>query len=256
MAVNLSENELNDLFDILSLDSRVDVKVAALEYLLGLTGSVDGMKFIENSLNLVEKVAKLTSDASPGVQKNACVFLLNASTSQIVARKLENNDTFESILPCIVDKNCVFADNAAMLLSNLTRSEQGCELCLKSTEKSQQYSLKNIFDVLCNEKYNEHVELHHVAIFLSNLSRLKVVRMLVLDKAVGLMQKLLPYVSFQKSVMHRKGIVGIIRNCCFEYGMYNHNHLEVCTLASPKSLAPLPQRYLTCRQPKKSLPLH
>ena len=232
MAVNLSENELNDFFGILSLDSRVDVKIAALEYLLGLTGSVDGMKFIENNLNLVEKVAELTSDASPGVQKNACVFLLNASTSQIVARKLENNDTFESILPCIVDKNCVFADNAAMLLSNLTRSEQGCELCLKSTEKSQQYSLKNIFDVLCNEKYNEHVELHHVAIFLSNLSRLKVVRMLVLDKAVGLMQKLLPYVSFQKSVMRRKGIVGIIRNCCFEYGMYNHNHLEVCTLAS------------------------
>ena len=147
-----------------------------------------------------------------------------------------------------------------MLLSNLTRSKQDCELCLKSTEKSQQYSLKNIFDVLCNEKYNEkyneHVELHHMAIFLSNLSRLKVVQMLVLDKAVGLMQKLLPYVSFQKFVMRRKGIVGIIRNCCFEYGMYNHNHLEVCNLASPKSLAPLPQRYLTCRQPKKSLPLY
>ena len=146
--------------------------------------------------------------------------------------------TFESILPCIVDKNCIFADNAAMLLSNLTRSEQGCELCLKSIEKSQQYSLKNIFDVLCNEKYNEHVELHHVAIFLSNLSRLKVVRMLVLDKAVGLMQKLLPYVSFQKSVMRRKGIVGIIRNCCFEYGMYNHNHLEVDIQTTQKVFAP------------------
>ena len=222
MAANLSENELKDLYGILSLDSREDVKFAALEYLLGVTGSVDGMKFIENNLDLVGKVAQLTIDISPGVQRNACVFLLNASTSQIVARKLENNDTFESILPRIVDKNCTFADNAAMLLSNLTRSEQGCELCLRIIEKSQQYSLKNIFEVLCNEKYNEHVQLHHVAIFLSNLSRLKAVRMLALDKAVGLMQKLLPYVGFQKSLMCRKGVVGIIRNCCFEYGMYNH----------------------------------
>ena len=160
----------------------------------------------------------MTSDNSPGVQKEACVFLLNASVSQIVARKLENVNTFELILPRIVDKDCTFADNAAMLLSNLTRSEQGCELCLKSIEQSSQCSLKKIFDVLWNEKYNEHVELHHLAAFLSNMSRLKAVRMVVLDRAGGLMQKLSSYVGFYKSVVRRKGIVGIIRNCCFEYG--------------------------------------
>ncbi|CAB4035296.1 HGH1 homolog [Paramuricea clavata] len=220
MAANPPENELTDLFGYLSLDSREDVKSLALEYLLGLTGSVDGIKFIENNLKLVEKVIELTSEKSQGVQKDACVFLLNASASQIVARKLENLNTFELILPQIVDKDCIFADKAAMLLSNLTRSEQGCELCLKSVEKTPQYSLKKIFDVLCNEKYNEHVELHHLATFLSNMSRLKVVRMLVLDKVGDLMQKLSPYVGFQKSVVRRKGIVGIIRNCCFEYGRF------------------------------------
>jgi hypothetical protein len=223
MAANSPENELTDIFGYLSLDSREDVKSLALEYLLGLTGSVDGIKFIENNLKLVEKVIELTSDiksASQGVQKNACVFLLNASASQIVARKLENLNTFELILPQIVDKDCIFADKAAMLLSNLTRSEQGCELCVKSIEKTPQYSLKKIFDVLCNEKYNEHVELHHLAAFLSNMSRLKVVRLLVLDKAGDLIKKLSPYVGFQKSVVRRKGIVGIIRNCCFEYGRF------------------------------------
>ena len=218
MAASSTEKELNDLFGYLSLDSREDVKTMGLKYLLGLTGNADGMKFVEINLKLVEKVIELTSDNSPGVQKEACVFLLNASVSQIVARKLENVNTFELILPRIVDKDCTFADNAAMLLSNLTRSEQGCELCLKSIEQSSQCSLKKIFDVLWNEKYNEHVELHHLAAFLSNMSRLKAVRMVVLDRAGGLMQKLSSYVGFYKSVVRRKGIVGIIRNCCFEYG--------------------------------------
>jgi hypothetical protein len=75
-----------------------------------------------------------------------------------------------------------------------TRSEQGCELCLKSIEKTPQYSLKKIFDVLCNEKYNEHVELHNLAAFLSNMSRLNVIRMLVLDKAGDLIKTLSPSV--------------------------------------------------------------
>ena len=224
MAANSSENEpnlLNDLLGLLSLNSREDVKRPALEYLLGLTGSGDGVKFIENNLKLVEKAVELTSDRDEGVRKDACVFLLNASASQIVARKLENANTFELMLRRVVDNDCIFADNAAMLLSNLTRSEQGCELCWKTIEQSQQSSLRKIFDVLCTEKYNKHVELHHLAAFLSNLSRLKEVRMVVLDRTGGLMQKLLPYVAFQKSAVRRKGVVGIIRNCCFEYGTCN-----------------------------------
>ena len=222
MAANLAQNELADLFGYLSLDSREDVKTLALEYMLGLTGSVDGMKFMENNVEFVEKVVELTKDKSPGVQKEACTFLLNASASEIVARKLENPKTFELILPQVVDKECIFAEKAAMLLSNLTRSEQGCEMCCKVIEKSSQYSFEKIFNVLYAEKYNKNVEMHHLTAFLSNMSRLKVVRMFVLDQARGLLQKLLPYLGFQKSVVRRKGIVGIIRNCCFEYGLYNY----------------------------------
>ena len=224
MAANSTENEpnlLNELLGFLSLNSREDVKRQTLEYLLGLTGSADGVKFIENNLKLVEKVVELTGDRSEGVQKDACVFLLNASASQIVARKLENVNTFQLLLRQVVDKDCIYADNVAMLLSNLTRSEQGCELCCKTIEESPQSSLQNIFDMLCNEKYNKTVELHHLAALLSNISRLKVVRMMVLDRDVGLMQKLLSYVSFQKSLVRRKGVVGIVRNCCFEYGKFN-----------------------------------
>ncbi|XP_028396543.1 protein HGH1 homolog [Dendronephthya gigantea] len=221
MAANSTESEVNDLFGYLSLDSKEDVKTLVLKYLLGLTGSADGMKFIEKNPKLLEKVIELTDDNNEGVQKDAFVFLLNASASEIVARRLETMSIFELILPRIIEKNCAFADNAAMLLSNLTRSELSCELCLKCMEKTPQYSLKIIFDILQNEKYNDCVDLHHLAAFLSNLSRIKAVRMVVLERTSNLIQTLLPYISFQNSVVRRKGVVGIIRNCCFEYESHN-----------------------------------
>lgn len=218
MAADSVGNELTDVLGYLSVNSRVDVKSLALEYLLGLTGSADGVKFIENNLKLVENVLQLLGDNSPGVQKQACAFLLNASASQKVARNLENCETFQLILPQIIDKDCIFADKACMLLSNLTRSERGCELCLQSIDRTTHYSLQKIFEILCNEKYNQCVELHHLAVFLSNMSRLKAVRMFLLDKTNRRMLKILPYVSLKDSVVRRKGIVGILRNCCFEYG--------------------------------------
>lgn len=230
MAANSTGDELSDLFGYLALESREDVKTLALKYLLGLTGSTDGMKFVENNPKLLEKVIELTNDDSPGVQRNAFLFLLNASASEIVARRLETISTFELILSRVMEKNCTFADNAAMLLSNLTRSELSCELCLKCIEETPQYSLRTIFDILHNETYNDCVDLQHLAAFLSNLSRMKAVRMVVLDKTSNLIQTLLPYIGFEKSVVRRKGVVGIIRNCCFEYGRY------YCPLAKKTSV--------------------
>lgn len=32
------------------------------------------------------------------------------------------------------------------------------------------------------------------------------------------MQRLLPFTQYQDSVVHRRGVVGALRNCCFEYG--------------------------------------
>lgn len=218
MADSSIENVLTDLLGYLLPDSREDVKFFALNYVLGLTGSEEGMKFIKEHPKLLERVVNLTiNDKLPDVRKDSFAFLLNASASLLVVEKLQGFNLYEEIVPQLLDKNCKYADNLAMLLSNLTRMENGSQKCLKSIEKSK-YSLEQVFEVLYTDKYNKHADLHYLAAFLSNMSRLHAIRMVVLDSKIGLIQHLLPYVNFQDSVVRRKGVVRILRNCCFEYG--------------------------------------
>ncbi|NXX77914.1 HGH1 protein, partial [Urocolius indicus] len=53
---------------------------------------------------------------------------------------------------------------------------------------------------------------------LCNLSQLPEGRRELLDRSRCSVQRLLPFTQYKDSVAHRRGIVGALRNCCFEYG--------------------------------------
>ncbi|NXF41671.1 HGH1 protein, partial [Nyctibius bracteatus] len=53
---------------------------------------------------------------------------------------------------------------------------------------------------------------------LCNLSQLPEGRRGLLDRSRCSVQRLLPFTQYEDSVVHRRGIVGALRNCCFEYG--------------------------------------
>ncbi|NXS70759.1 HGH1 protein, partial [Pandion haliaetus] len=53
---------------------------------------------------------------------------------------------------------------------------------------------------------------------LCNLSQLPEGRRGLLDRSRCSVQRLLPFTQYQDSVVHRRGVVGALRNCCFEYG--------------------------------------
>ncbi|NXF98394.1 HGH1 protein, partial [Eubucco bourcierii] len=53
---------------------------------------------------------------------------------------------------------------------------------------------------------------------LCNLSQLPAGRRGLLDHYRYSVQRLLPFTQYQDSMIHRRGIVGALRNCCFQYG--------------------------------------
>ncbi|NXS63629.1 HGH1 protein, partial [Brachypteracias leptosomus] len=53
---------------------------------------------------------------------------------------------------------------------------------------------------------------------LCNLSQLPEGRRGLLDRSRRSVQRLLPFTQYKESVVHRRGIVGALRNCCFEHG--------------------------------------
>ncbi|NXF89968.1 HGH1 protein, partial [Eubucco bourcierii] len=52
---------------------------------------------------------------------------------------------------------------------------------------------------------------------LCNLSQLPEGRRGLLDRSRCSVQRLLPFTQYRDSVIHRRGIVGALRNCCFQY---------------------------------------
>ncbi|XP_064010563.1 protein HGH1 homolog [Pogoniulus pusillus] len=52
---------------------------------------------------------------------------------------------------------------------------------------------------------------------LCNLSQLPEGRRELLDRSRCSVQRLLPFTQYRDSVIHRRGIVGALRNCCFQY---------------------------------------
>ncbi|NXL69057.1 HGH1 protein, partial [Chordeiles acutipennis] len=53
---------------------------------------------------------------------------------------------------------------------------------------------------------------------LCNLSQLPEGRRALLDRSRCSVQRLLPFTQHKDSVEHRRGVVGALRNCCFQYG--------------------------------------
>ncbi|NXL38969.1 HGH1 protein, partial [Glaucidium brasilianum] len=53
---------------------------------------------------------------------------------------------------------------------------------------------------------------------LCNLSQLPEGRRGLLDRSRCSVQRLLPFTQYKDSTVHRRGVVGALRNCCFEAG--------------------------------------
>ncbi|NWI69082.1 HGH1 protein, partial [Todus mexicanus] len=58
----------------------------------------------------------------------------------------------------------------------------------------------------------------HLGPLLCNLTQLAEARRQLLDRSRRSVQRLLPLVQCRDSVAQRRGVVGALRNCCFQYG--------------------------------------
>ena len=75
----------------------------------------------------------------------------------------------------------------------------------------------HLVNILCQEKYNSGgQEMNFLGPVLSNLSQLPEVRNHILDRQKCVIQRLVAFTEYSASVVKRGGVVGTIRNCCFD----------------------------------------
>lgn len=217
-------SELSELLNFLSLESRLDVKCTALEYVLGLTGTQEGKEWIVANQDTLERLFDLLTDSNEIISKDAHLALVNLSAGQNVKDSLVNY--IPQLLCYLQNPQWKHADKLCTILSNVSREEKGAEALFKILIKSEAsktpdsrqsfYQLVDIFDQW--KSYNEHANFHYLASVFLNLSQISEARQLLLDKSKCILPKLLPYTHFVESHIRRGGIAGLIKNLCFEVG--------------------------------------
>ncbi|XP_047437727.1 protein HGH1 homolog [Mugil cephalus] len=212
----LSDSEAAELLSFLSPGTRPDVKGRATECILGLSGHRDGCRFLRSKPDLIVALFALTSDPSIAIVKDCYFILINLSADETLHKVLV---TDVNVLPVLfknlLDPEHPFSDQISSILSNLTRHEKTCKTVFKVLQE-EEVSLAQLVDIFCTEGYNKKAKLHYLGPLLSNLTQLPEARNFVMDKERCVVQRLLPFTQHQ-SVTRRGGVIGTLRNCCFDH---------------------------------------
>nr|SVE75227.1 EOG090X08WK [Daphnia dolichocephala] len=229
--------EIQELSQFLTLEMRLDVKALALQQTLGLTGTADGRQLLLKTSCIVKNLCHLLNDDQPSIAKDASLALINLSADEEVIPALvaEEMGVIENMLKLISDPEHNLADPACMVLSNLTRTKHGSERVFESMGGN----LGKYIDIFCQEKYNKKgARLHYLASVFSNLSQLPSVRCDMMDPTQSCLQRLVSFTDYKDSITRRGGILGLIKNCCFDTEHHEFLLSEAVDML-PKLLLPL-----------------
>lgn len=216
----LSESELSELLAFLRADTRADVKAGAAECVLGLSAHRDGCLFLGSRPELLRAVWALTSDPSVCIVKDVYFTFINLSAEEELHQVLLSElDVLPLLCKNLLDSAFPFSDQICSVLSNLSRSDRSCASVYKVLQ--DKVGLSKLVEIFCCDKFNPNANLHFLGPLLSNLSQLEQARDQILDHSRCVIQRLLPFTQFEGSVVRRGGVIGTLRNCCFD-----HKHHE------------------------------
>ncbi|KDR19997.1 protein HGH1 homolog isoform X2 [Zootermopsis nevadensis] len=230
-------DSIDEIQSFLRVDARLDLKAVALGCVLGLTGTEDGRCMLLRRPCLLSALIFLAQDKSESIAKEACLAIVNISAEELGSRSLlfshdskgtaqdadSDNNIVVVMIKMIMDPDSCLADHACMILSNLTRPSGNIEHVILLIEKCG-FTLDQVVSVFTTQGYNRRgANLHYLGPMFSNLSQSITFRRFLMDHERCIIQRLLPFTEYESSHVRRGGIVGTLRNCCFD--IENHDWL-------------------------------
>ncbi|XP_017856034.1 PREDICTED: protein HGH1 homolog isoform X1 [Drosophila arizonae] len=212
---------VKELVQFMQPNQRLDLKAVALTHVLSLTGSTEGKDAILSLDDMLMAIFGLTLDANATVAKDAVLSLINLTAEEAGAFKVfqlaqQVQPRFAIVdvaAKQISDEQAELADAWSMVLSNLTRVESLVPAILDTLEPT----LLQLAKAFAKLDYNKKkCKLHYLASIFCNLTQVSRGREICCQPKYQLLQKLLPFASFEESVVRRGGTIGIIKNICFD----------------------------------------
>eukprot|EP00099_Drosophila_melanogaster_P006350 NP_001247313.1 uncharacterized protein Dmel_CG6073, isoform B [Drosophila melanogaster] len=215
---------VKELVQFMQPNQRLDLKAVALTHVLGLTGSSEGKSAILSLDEMLMAIFGLTFDANQTVAKDAVLSLINLTSEEEAAIKVfqlakQLQPPFaivEVAAKEITNEQSDLADPWSMVLSNLTRVESLVHEILDTLERDD-HTLPRLAKAFAQLDYNKKkAKLHYLAPIFCNLTQVSRGRELCCHRKYELLEKLLPFASFEGSVVRRGGTIGILKNVCFD----------------------------------------
>ncbi|XP_076294891.1 protein HGH1 homolog [Lasioglossum baleicum] len=218
-------------------DSRWYLKAIALKHVQSVTGSAEGRELLLKSPDLLTQLIVLTQDSSAPVSKDAALAIINitaeeagASAFLVISETLPqspdlkyNYNLIQVCLRFIMDKESPLADPCCMILCNMTKPLHLVDRMITLIEKSG-HTWDSIVAAFTAKQYNATgANLHYLGPLFSNLCQSSRVRRYLMDRDRSVIQRLLPFTEYPDSIIRRGGIIGTLRNCCFD--VENHEWL-------------------------------
>ncbi|XP_055851936.1 protein HGH1 homolog [Episyrphus balteatus] len=220
---------LKELVGFMSPNQRIDLKAVALTEVLSLTGTPEGKSTLLGFDEMLAAIFGLTFDSNATISKDAVLTLINLTAEEDGAKKVfETSKTlhppFEIIKEAvkhITDVNSELADPWTMVLSNLTRVELLAGQILTELEKDEK-TLLNLVKAFSKVDYNnKKAKLHYLAPIFCNLTQTSRGREIVCNSKYDLLRRIIPFASYEDSIVRRGGTLGILKNICFD-PVYHH----------------------------------
>ncbi|XP_065520255.1 protein HGH1 homolog [Lathamus discolor] len=179
-------------------------RAGAAEAALALSGSAAGRRLLAGQPSLLTALLALAAGPGAGPALAARRCLLNVSAEPAARGALL--PALPALLPLVP------AGPVCGLLANLSREPGAARAVLRA--------LGPRWDALLRALAQPRPP-PELGPLLCNLSQVPEGRRRLLDRSRCAVQRLLPFTQYRDSVEHRRGIVGALRNCCFE-----HEHHE------------------------------
>lgn len=178
----LDESKAKELLPFLTLETRPDVKGQATEYILGVTATRDGCRYLRTKPDFLKALLTLTTDKSIAIVKDCYHSLINLSADETLHQPLvKEANVLPTLFQNLLDPGYMFSDRICTILTNLSRHEKTCREVFRVLQE-QDIGLAKIVEIFCTEGFNKVASLHYLGPLLSNLTQLPETRQFILDK--------------------------------------------------------------------------
>ncbi|KYQ92105.1 armadillo-like helical domain-containing protein [Tieghemostelium lacteum] len=198
-------------------DPKPEVKILALQHLAGISQDEESIKTLKQT-NIVTYLLRLITDSNHVISRHSLTILINLCSDADMLSEITKKNIVPRLVDGSTDSKNKLSEIYSMLLSNVTHTKEGCLQLMQAGKELEAFYIMKLVQVLLQDSnssdYLTTPKHSWIINIILNVTQIQEGRKIVLDKDNLIFQSLLPLIH-HKDLVKRRGIVGIIRNCCF-----------------------------------------